>query len=119
MAKINRDQALALLREYTKSESLLKHAYAVEAAMRAYAEKFNEDIEKWSVTGLLHDFDYERYPDNHPWEGNKILTEKNIDEDIRTAIMGHAAFTDTPRESLMAKTLFAVDELSGLREYFS
>ena len=110
---MNRKQALELLKEYTKSESLLKHAYAVEASMRAYAKKFGEDEDRWGMTGLLHDFDYEKYPDNHPWEGNKILTEKNIDEDIRTAIMGHAAFTDTPRESLMAKTLFAVDELSG------
>lgn len=110
---MNREQALELLKEYTKSESLLKHAYAVEASMRAYAKKFGEDEDRWGMTGLLHDFDYEKYPDNHPWEGNKILTEKNIDEDIRTAIMGHAAFTDTPRESLMAKTLFAVDELSG------
>jgi predicted hydrolase (HD superfamily) len=113
MAEMNRNQALALLKEYTKSESLLKHAFAVEAAMRAYAEKFNEDINKWSVTGLLHDFDYEMYPDNHPWEGNKILLAKNIDIEILDAIMGHAVFTNTPRTTLMAKTLFAVDELSG------
>ncbi|MCB0284178.1 MAG: HDIG domain-containing protein [Calditrichaeota bacterium] len=110
---MTREQALELLKEYTQSESLLKHAYAVEAAMRAYAEKFGEDVERWGITGLLHDFDYEKYPDNHPWEGNKILNEKNIDEDIRNAIMGHAAFTNTPRETLMAKTLFAVDELCG------
>jgi len=113
MANINREQALILLKEYTKSESLLKHAYAVEAGMRAYAEKFKEDIEKWAITGLLHDFDYEMYPDKHPWEGNKILLEKGIDKDICEAIMGHAIFTNTPRNTPMAKTLFAVDELSG------
>jgi len=113
MADITRQQALDLLKEYTKSESLLKHAYAVEAAMRAYAEKYDEDMEKWSITGLLHDFDYEMFPDNHPWEGNKILRERGIAEDIREAIMGHAVFTDTPRNTRMAKTLFAVDELSG------
>lgn len=110
---MTREQAIELLKEYTQSESLLKHAFAVEAAMCAYAEKFGEDVERWGITGLLHDFDYEKYPDNHPWEGNKILSEKNVDEDIRTAIMGHAAFTNTPRETLMAKTLFAVDELCG------
>jgi len=113
MADINREQALALLKEYTKSESLLKHAYAVEAAMRAYAKHFNEDSEKWAITGLLHDFDYEMFPNNHPWEGNKILLAKEIEKDICDAIMGHAAFTNIPRDSLMAKTLFAVDELSG------
>ena len=113
MANITREQSLELLKEYTKSESLLKHAYAVEAAMRNYAEYFKEDAEKWAVTGLLHDFDYEMYPDNHPWEGNKILLDKGIDRDICEAIMGHASFTNTPRNTLMAKTLFAVDELSG------
>ena len=113
MADINREQALALLKEYTKSESLLKHAYAVEAAMHAYAVKFNEDTEKWRITGLLHDFDYERFPENHPWEGNKILLEKGINSEICEAIMGHATFTNTLRSTLMAKTLFAVDELSG------
>ena len=110
---MDREQALTLLNEYTKSDSLLKHAYAVEAAMRAYAQKFNEDEELWAITGLLHDFDYEMYPDNHPWQGNKILTEKDVSQEVRTAIMGHASFTNTPRESLMAKALFAVDELSG------
>ena len=110
---MNREDALSILKEYTKSESLLKHAYAVEAAMRAYAQKFGEDVGRWGVTGLLHDFDYEMFPDDHPFKGNQILKEKNVDEDILTAIMGHASFSRVQRESLMAKTLFAVDELSG------
>ena len=113
MANISRELALALLKEYTKSESLLKHAFAVEASMRAYAEKYTEDIETWGITGLLHDFDYEMFPEKHPWEGNKILAEKGIDEEIRKAIMGHATFTNTLRDTQMAKVLFAVDELSG------
>lgn len=113
MAKMDREQALILLKEYTKSASLLKHAYAVETCMRSYAQKYNEDVEKWGITGLIHDFDYEKFPDNHPWEGNKILTQKGIDDDIQNAIMGHATFTNTPRDTLMAKVLFAVDELSG------
>ncbi len=113
MDNFSREQAIALLKEYTNSERLLKHAYAVEAAMRNYAEKFNENAEKWGITGLLHDFDYEMYPDNHPREGNKILLGMGIDPEICEAIMGHAVFTNTPRNTLMAKTLFAVDELSG------
>ena len=110
---MTRENALSILKEYTKSESLLKHAYAVEAAIRAYAQKFDEDVERWGITGLLHDFDYEMFPDDHPYKGNQILKEKNVDEDILTAIMGHADFTGIARESLMAKTLFAVDELCG------
>lgn len=110
---MNRESALALLKEYTKSESLLKHAFSVEAAMAAYAAKYNQDVEKWRVTGLLHDFDYEMFPDNHPWEGNKILKGKRFDPEILSAIMGHAEFTNTPRETLLAKALFAVDELTG------
>jgi len=110
---MDRESALILLKKYTKSESLLKHAFSVEAAMAAYAVKYNEDVEKWRVTGLLHDFDYEMFPDNHPWEGNKILKEQGLADEILTAIMGHAEFTNTPRESLMAKALFAVDELTG------
>ena len=117
-----RNDALALLQEYTKTESLLKHAFSVEACMRWYARHFDqnsEDIEKWGITGLLHDFDYEMYPtpnppDGHPFVGNRILDELNYPEDVRTAIMGHATYTNTPRSTLMAKTLFAVDELSGL-----
>jgi predicted hydrolase (HD superfamily) len=110
---MDRDSALVILKKYTKGGSLLKHAYAVEAAMRAYAQKFDEDVERWGITGLLHDFDYEAFPEDHPYKGNKILKEKNIDDEILTAIMGHAAYTGVARESLMAKTLFAVDELCG------
>ena len=110
---MTREVALQILTEYTKSESLLKHAYAVEAAMRAYAKKFGEDVELWGVTGLLHDFDYEMYPDQHPTKGHEILTEKGIDENIRTAIMGHADYTGVARETKMAKTLYAVDEPCG------
>ena len=108
---MTRDQALELLHEYTPSENLRKHAYAVEAAMAAYAERFGEDVEAWRVCGLLHDFDYERHPDEHPRKGNEILAEQGVGEDIRTAILGHA--DAAPRESRMAKTLFAVDELCG------
>ena len=110
---MTRDEALQILKEYTKSESLLKHAYAVEAAMRAYADKYDEDIELWGSVGLIHDFDYEMFPDNHPYKGSEILKDKGMSEEIRTAIMSHADFTGVPRDSLMAKTLFAVDELSG------
>ncbi len=117
-----RNEALALLTEYTQSQSLLKHAFAVEASMRWYAEHFGlaaSEVEKWGVTGLLHDFDYEKYPeptapDGHPFKGNAILKESGYPDDICTAIMGHALYTNTPRDTQMAKTLFAVDELSGL-----
>jgi putative nucleotidyltransferase with HDIG domain len=109
------------MHEYTPSESLRKHMLAVEAAMRAYAGKFGEDEERWGTTGLIHDFDYERFPNNarsateeHPSEGVRILRSKGYPEDILTAILGHAQYTNTPRESRMAKTLFAVDELTGL-----
>ncbi|MGD9898096.1 MAG: HD domain-containing protein [Calditrichaceae bacterium] len=110
---MDRQEALNILNEYTKTDSLLKHAYAVEAAMRAYAAKYNEDVEKWGIVGLLHDFDYEKYPDEHPIKGSELLRDKNIPEDIRTAILGHADFSGVPRETLMAKTLYAVDELCG------
>ncbi|MCD6375285.1 MAG: HDIG domain-containing protein [Caldisericaceae bacterium] len=110
---MTREQALSILKEYTQNESLLKHAYAVEAAMRAYAQKFGEDEELWGVVGLLHDFDYEKYPDEHPMKGSEILKEKGVPEEIRTAILGHANFSGVPRETLMAKTLYAVDELCG------
>jgi putative nucleotidyltransferase with HDIG domain len=116
-----RSETLALMREYTPSESLRKHMLAVEAAMRAYAGKFGEDEERWGTTGLIHDFDYERFPNNarsateeHPSEGVRILRSKGYPEDILVAILGHAQYTNTPRESRMAKTLFAVDELTGL-----
>jgi len=110
---MTRDNALKILKEYTKSESLLRHAYAVEAAMRAYAKKFNEDEQLWAVVGLLHDFDYEMYPDEHPMKGSEILAAKGVPEEIRTAILGHADFSGVPRETLMARVLYAVDELSG------
>jgi predicted hydrolase (HD superfamily) len=118
----NRTKALSLLQEYTSNPSLIKHAHAVEAAMRWYAAHQNLDtatIEIWGMTGLLHDFDYERFPEptspnGHPYKGNQILSEQGWPEEIRTAIMGHALYTNTPRLTAMAKTLFAVDELSGL-----
>jgi len=112
---MNRTEAWNLLCEYTKSDSLRKHALAVEAAMRHYARIFGEDEEYWAITGLLHDFDYEMYPDeqNHPYRGNEILEKLGYPIEIRTAIMGHASYTGVKRETLLAKTLFAVDELSG------
>jgi len=110
---MNREKALNILMQYTESESLLKHAFAVEAAMAAYAEQYGEDAELWRVTGLLHDFDYEKYPDEHPMRGSKILAESGVSEDVRTAILGHADFTGVPRETRLAKTLYAVDELAG------
>lgn len=112
---LNRSDALALLQEYTKSESLLRHAYAVEQAMRKYAQKYGENEDKWGITGLLHDFDYEKYPtaEEHPFEGNKILQENGYEDEILEAIMGHAEYTGVPRTTLLAKTLFACDELTG------
>jgi len=117
----SRADALALMHEFTASESLRKHMLAVEGAMRAYAQKFGEDEERWGTTGLIHDFDYERFPNNshspteeHPSEGVRLLRSKGYPEDILQAILGHAHYTNTPRESKMAKTLFAVDELTGL-----
>jgi putative nucleotidyltransferase with HDIG domain len=103
------------LYEYTKSESLRKHALAVEAAMRAYARKYGEDEELWGTVGLLHDFDYERFPEfpDHPMKGSEILKERGYSEEIRTTILSHVPATEVPRQSLMAKTLFACDELSG------
>jgi len=117
----SRADTLALMHEYTASESLRKHMLAVEGAMRAYAQKFGEDEERWGTTGLVHDFDYERFPNNahsptdeHPSEGVRLLRSKGYPEDILQAILGHAHYTNTPRETRMAKTLFAVDELTGL-----
>ena len=117
----SRSDTLALMREYTASESLRKHMLSVEAAMRAYAGKFGGDEERWGTTGLIHDFDYERFPNNahspteeHPSEGVRILRAKGYPEDVLQAILGHAQYTNAPRESPMAKTLFAVDELTGL-----
>jgi putative nucleotidyltransferase with HDIG domain len=116
-----RDETLALMHEYTASESLRKHMLAVEAAMRAYARKFGEDEERWGTAGLIHDFDYEKFPNNahspteeHPSEGVRVLRARGYPEDVLEAILGHAHYTNTPRASKMAKTLFAVDELTGL-----
>jgi putative nucleotidyltransferase with HDIG domain len=110
-----REEAFALLTEYTKGESLIKHALAVEAGMRYYAEKFGEDPEQWGAIGLLHDFDYEKYPslDDHPFRGAEILREKGVDEEFIQTILSHADHTGVARDTLVRKVLFAVDELSG------
>jgi predicted hydrolase (HD superfamily) len=110
-----REEALELLHEYTKSDSLRRHALGIEQAMRKMAEKYNGDPDEWGLTGLLHDFDYEMFPTEkeHPYKGNAILKEKGYPESICNAIMGHAAYTGVPRETDMAKALFAVDELTG------
>jgi putative nucleotidyltransferase with HDIG domain len=112
---MEREQAWDLLCEYTKSESLRKHALAVEACVAAYARKFNEDEGKWSLTALLHDFDYEIHPDapDHPMKGEPILEERGIDPEIRRAILSHANYSGVSRDSLLEKTLFACDELAG------
>ena len=111
----SREQAWALLTEYTKSESLLKHALAVEAAVRGYARLFGEDEHLWGVTALLHDFDYERWPDltNHPFRGAEILRERGFSDVIIRAILSHADYSGVPRESLLERTLYACDELAG------
>lgn len=109
------EEALQLMHEFTESDALRKHMYAVEAAMRSYARKFEEDEEKWAIVGILHDFDYEKYPDapDHPLKGSEILKERGWSEEIRKAILGHADYTNTPRDTLMAKVLYACDELCG------
>lgn len=134
MSLPSRAEALALLHEFTLSESLRKHAYAVEAAMRAYARRFAQESERgapgpahgvdlaeideeaWGMIGLLHDFDYERYPQapDHPLKGAAFLAERGFPEEFRRAILSHAPHTGVPRERLVEKTLFAVDELCGL-----
>jgi len=113
---MNRQDAWALLNEYTKSESLLKHALAVEASVRGYARKFGEDEEGWGMTALLHDFDYERWPTlgDHPVKGSEILREKGYPDWLIRAILSHAQeVTGVTRDSLLEKTLFACDEMSG------
>ena len=112
---MDRDRALAILHEFTKSESLRKHALAVEACVTAYARKFGEDETKWSVTALLHDFDWEIHPalPDHPMKGEPILAERGVSDEIRRAILSHATFSGVPRDSLLEKTLFACDELAG------
>jgi putative nucleotidyltransferase with HDIG domain len=116
-----RSDAIAIMHEYTQSDSLRKHMLAVEASMRAYAERFGDDADRWGLTGLMHDFDYERWPNQehsptvgHPAEGVRILRERGWPDDILEAILGHAQYSGVPRTSAMAKTLFAVDELTGL-----
>ena len=112
---ISREQALEILHEFTKSEGLRKHALAVEACVTSYARRFGEDEGKWSVTALLHDFDWEIHPTlpDHPMKGEPILAERGIDEEIRQAILSHADFSGVPRVSKLEKALFACDELAG------
>ena len=112
---MNREDSWNLLCEWTEGDSLRKHMLAVEAAMRAYARKFGEDEEKWGITGLLHDMDYEKHPSpaEHPMTGVRELERRGYPEDVIEAIKGHADYLDVPRETPMAKTLYAVDELSG------
>jgi putative nucleotidyltransferase with HDIG domain len=111
----DRESAWCLLTEFTQSESLRKHALSVEACMRAYARKFGGNEELWGVVGLLHDFDYEKYPslDDHPYKGNEILKDRGWPEEIRRAIMSHAEYTGVTRDVPMEKALFACDELAG------
>jgi putative nucleotidyltransferase with HDIG domain len=111
----DREHAHALLVEYTGKPGLLKHAYAVEAAMRAYAAKHGADEDEWGLVGLLHDFDYERWPslDDHPYRGSEILAERGYPESFRRAILSHADYTGVSRDSTLEKTLFACDELCG------
>ena len=111
-----RDEALALVREYVKNENLVKHMLAVEAAMRFYAEKFGEDVEKWRATGLLHDFDWEIHPslEEHPQAGEPILRQRGVPEEIVRAVLSHADHTGIPRQTRMEKALYACDEVTGL-----
>jgi len=117
---VTRDEALALMHEFTPSEALRRHMYAVEIAMRAMAERQGADVEAWGLAGLLHDFDYERFPNaghspvaEHPAEGVRILAARGVSDEICQAILGHASYTGVPRESAMARALFGVDELCG------
>jgi len=117
---LSRDDALALMHEYTPSDALRKHMYAVEAAMRAMARAAGADEELWGLVGLLHDFDYERFPnvarsptEEHPSEGVRILASRGVGEEVRRAILGHASFTGVPRDTPMARALYSVDELCG------
>jgi putative nucleotidyltransferase with HDIG domain len=117
----SREQALALVHEWTRSESLRKHMLAVEAAMRAYARRLGEDEARWGLTGLVHDFDYERFPNaerapdrEHPAEGVRHLRALGYPDDVCEAILGHGEYTGVPRTTPLARALFAVDELTGL-----
>jgi putative nucleotidyltransferase with HDIG domain len=113
---MNRSKALAIVREYIKNENLVRHNLAVEAAMRFYAEKYNEDVETWGMTGLLHDFDWEIHPSlaDHPQAGAPILRAHGVPEEIVQAILSHADHTGVPRQSRMQKALYACDEITGL-----
>jgi putative nucleotidyltransferase with HDIG domain len=113
---MNREDALAIVNQYVKNQNLVKHMLAVEAAMRFYAQKFSKDEEKWAVTGLLHDFDWEIHPtmEEHPTAGEPILREHGVPEEIIRAIQSHANHTGIPRETLMERALFACDEITGL-----
>jgi predicted hydrolase (HD superfamily) len=113
---MNRDEALALVREYVKNENLVRHMFSVEAAMRFYAGKFNEDADKWSITGLLHDFDWEIHPtlEKHPAAGEPILRARAVPEEIIRAVLSHADHTGVPRQTHMEKALYACDEVTGL-----
>jgi putative nucleotidyltransferase with HDIG domain len=116
MAEVSREDAWRLVTEWIESDSLRKHLLGVEAAMRAYARKWGEDEETYAVTGLVHDLDYERYPDletGHPRHAIKELTDGGYPQEVIDAVAGHADFMGVPRETRMAKTLYAVDELSG------
>jgi len=113
---MNRDEALLLVREYVKNDNLVKHMLSVEAAMRFYAEQYGEDVEKWRVTGLLHDFDWEIHPtmEEHPLAGEPILRARGVPEDIIRAVMAHADHSGVKRETRMEKALYACDEVTGL-----
>ena len=114
--ELTRERAWNLLTEFTQNPNLLKHALGVEAAMRAYARRFGEDEEAWGIVGLIHDFDYERYPtqQEHVWKGMEILRQRGWPEEIVRAVAAHASYTGVPRDTPLARTLFAVDELTGL-----
>lgn len=109
-----RDRAWELVREHTPSESLRRHMRCVEEAMAWHARQAGEDEERWRVTGLLHDFDYEQHPEEHPYWGVELLREQGMPEDVLSSILGHATYSGVSRETPMARTLFAVDELCGL-----
>lgn len=115
MIELDKVTCLSILKEYTKSESLLKHAYAVEACVKSYAKKFGEDELFWGNVALLHDFDYELFPsvEEHPFKGSEILKEKGFSEEFRNAILSHADYSNVPRDTLLQKVLFACDELAG------
>ncbi len=120
MVTLTRDEAVELMQEYTASDALRKHMYAVEIAMRAMAERAGEDPDEWGLVGLLHDFDYERYPnqehsatEGHPSEGVRLLAARGLPELMQRAILGHATYCRVPRDTPMARALFAVDELAG------